>query len=404
MGPEGDTVASSPAVSAETFAPQRDAIFYFDLEPIRERAQSRLNLDRGRLRLMCERHIQSVAPSSRVFFAEQGFYLFLRSDDEAWEHAEQINLSLIELFFGSEGAPPEPIDRLYRRSAVQYANRLQRSSAPTQIASTSDEKAAGSHPHAFPCSESGSPAAMTVPECEDLEFAFLPVVDFVKKRTTSFFCAPFRVNGPLSVCGYREVSASLHTTFDLDAKLLRQATLFTEKFTRSGIYAGVAATVNYETLARPRSRNAYQELLRQARAADNPLLILAIEGLPKGIPAGRIGDIVQCVRPFTRRVFVHLPDVQTAAAHIGNIGASGFVMALRRGAPQVETDRIIKVLMGFCTSQGALSCIDRVEDEPLWNLSRALGIRFGVRKSTVETIQDARKARDKEAGQIHFLT
>jgi hypothetical protein len=402
MGPEADGVLASPEGSSVISPPQLDAIFYFDLEPVRAHAQSRLNLDRERLRLICERHILSVAPASRVFFSEQGFYLFLKRDDEAREHAEHINLSLRQLFFGSEAVNPESTERMYRRSTIQHTSRLQRSPASTQPASASDDRPA--LPLASPYSDSGLPAAMTVPGCEDLQFAFLPVVDFVKRRTTSFFCEPFRVSGSLSACGYREVSASLRTTFDLDAKLLRQATLFTEKFTRSGIYAGVATTVNYETLARPRSRNAYQELLRQARAADNPLLILAIEGLPKGIPAGRMADIVQCVRPFNRRVFVHLPDVQSAAAHLGIVGASGFVMALRRDAPHSQSDRIIKSLLGFCASQGALSCINRIEDDDLWKFALTSGIRFGVRKSTVETVLDAKKARDDEAGQIHFLT
>lgn len=373
------------------------AALYFDLAPVLDRAQSRLRLDRERLKLVCERHIQALTPLNRIQFSGNGFFLYPSNEVDTEALAEQINISLLELFFGSESRQSGEGLRLLTKES-------RRQDAPRPPPSLYDSSNGSTRLHASDAAKIGEQQVnRCAMEYGDLEFAFVPVVDFQKGRATSFFCVPVRIREHLSLCGYQEVASSFRDTLDLDIKLFQQTSRFAQKFLQGGIYAGVGASVSYETLVRQKTRQAYQQLLRAAQASENPLLILEIEGLPRGIPAGRVADIVQSVRPFARRIFVRLPDLNAAGSYGGLLGAAGFVMSLRRNTAPDQANQIIRKLLSFCSSQGALSCIDRVDGDAQWNLVRASGARFGVRKSSADDVLDARKAQGQEGGHVHFL-
>jgi hypothetical protein len=382
-----------------------DPVFYFDLEPVLERAQYRLKVDRERLKLICERHIQSIAASNQVFFSTTGFYLFGKSGADSQALAEQINLSLLQLFFGSESLQSEQVVKMFRRATLEQASRLLPAFTPPQSNGTDDGGMRLDPAEPFP--EGFVPQGEERPKpsgalSRGLEFAISPVVDFQKGQTASFFCTPFRASEHLPLWGYQSVAGSLPDTLELDAMLLEQAGLFTQKLVRGGIYAGVGASVSYETLARQKSRDAYQRLLRNAQTADNPLLILAIECLPKGIPATRLADIIHCLRPLIRRIFVHLPDASAAATHTGLLGGTGFVMTIPPRTSRGQSGQIIRRLLGFCASQAAVSCIDQIDDDDEWNLVRESGVRFGVSKSSPDELLGLQKPPAEETSPARF--
>lgn len=343
-----------------------DCVFFFDLEAVLLRAKSRWLNDRERLKAICERQVRTVAPSDLLVFSKNGFFLIAGAGAEADAHirAGRVNLGLLQLFFGAQSLAPDQTVTMFRAATQQEVR-----AANPHLALPIRAKENGE--------EDDAPAGP-----QRVQFAFTPIEDFRTGRTSALFCTPFRRNTFGTTYGYRALSESLKDDPSLDLSALDHALALTRRLIHSGLYAAVGTPVGYETLSRPRWREAYQQRLRDAQAMGNPLLLLKVDAVPVGITASRLADIVHCLRPFAKRVFVHLPQRTMPLSQTGLLGATGFAFSLASGLSDDSVTEETARLLRFCMSQGAISCIDNIETDSHWDLVRAAGARFGSRAIT----------------------
>lgn len=216
------------------------------------------------------------------------------------------------------------------------------------------------------------------PAAEPVQFAFMPIQDFRSGRTSALFCVPFRRGPAHLIYGYRAVVDVLPDTLSLDLLSLDCALAFTQRLSHSGVYAAVGAPVAYETLASSRSRETYLRKLREAGTAENPLLMLKIDALPSGIPVSRLAQVVQWLKPYVKRISVHLPDRALPLAQSGLLGASVFVFSLGRNLAAEDVTEQVSRLSKLCAGQAAFLCVDRIERQADWHLVRRAGAQFGA--------------------------
>ncbi len=339
-----------------------DCVFFFDLEAVLRRAKSRWLNDRDRLKSICERQVRTTAPNDILVFSDTGFFLIAASGAEADVHirAGQVNLGLLQLFFGAQSLAPDQTVTMFRaatQAEVRAASPQLKFPVRAKEKVEHDDVSAG---------------------VEKVQFAFTPVEDFRSGRTSALFCTPFRRNAFGTIYGYRALSKSLKADPSFDLSALDHALALTRRLIHSGLYAAVGTPVGYETLSRPRWREAYQQKLRDAHATENPLLLLKVDAIPVGITASRLADIVHCLKPFAKRVFVHLPQRTMPLSQTGLLGGAGFVFSLNTGLDDAQVTEEATRLVRFCMSQGALSSIDNIETQTQWDLVRAAGARFGA--------------------------
>lgn len=338
-----------------------DCVLFFDLEPVLRRASSRWLLERDHLKIICERQVRAVAPHDMIVFSRTGFYLIASSGSEADARirASQINLRLLQLFFGSDSLAPDQVVTMYR-------------------AATSEEVRQASPTFKFPAREQPAAVELANPVSTGIQFVFSPVEDFRSGRTSALFCVPYRRTALELLYGYNRLSQSGQDTLDLDLLSLDQAVSFTQRLAHNGLYTAVGASVGFETLARPRWREAYQRKLQETNALDNPLLILKIDAVPIGVTSTRLAHLVHAIRPYAKRIFVHLPERTLPLSQTGFLGASGFVFSLTRRLTPTQVSEETGRLIEFCAGQGALSSIDNIQTPAQRDLVRTVGARFGA--------------------------
>lgn len=346
--------------------------FFFDLEPVLRRAKSGWLKDHDRLKTICERQARKVAPHDLLVFSGSGFFLVSVSGNEvdAQLRASQLNLSLLQLLFGTESLVPDQMVTMFRgatteevREATPNFKLPERAERVQEIA----ERVAA----------------------ENIQFGFLSIEDFRNNRTTALFCSPFRRSPFGTEYGYQTISHSLDDKLSLDLAALEQSLVLTRRLIQAGLFTAVGTPVHYETLSRPRWREAYQQKLREANVMDNPLLLLKIDAIPEGVASSRLAYLVHCIRPFTKRIFVHLAPRTLPLSQTGLLGASGFVCSLSRGLSADQVAEETNYLVRFCLSQGALSSIDNIETRAQWDLVRSAGARFGTCAATERSTLDA---------------
>ena len=214
---------------------------------------------------------------------------------------------------------------------------------------------------------------------ENVQLLFEPVHDLLRGRATTFFCTPaFCVERSPIITGYRAFQHAGGADLPyIDRAMLAHALKFSRRLAQAGVYVAAGASVSFETLISTEGRKLYQEALRAAGAPDDASLVLIASNLPSGITASRIAELVGSLRPFAKRVFAHLPNVDSSLSNCGQLGAGGFVLSMPRAA-RLQPDRMAAWLARFSESQLALSCIDQIGNENELDAVRRASIRFGM--------------------------
>lgn len=336
--------------SPPTDSPLSTWAFAFELEPALRRSGSSLLANLERLRLALEPKIAAAAPAAFVRFAGAAFDLTIsaRSEAEALGIAFRVNLAVLGFLFGSDGLRRHEHMRLFR-----------------QTRNNDSEKPS-----------TGSPSP--VPR-EPIEMRFVPVHDLRRNCVSTFFCTPaVSIGGTHLLYGYKAFQHQSPREFPIiDEALLRFSMLFSQRLKDEGVVAAVGTSVHFETLAWPKGREAYISALKEAGAARDPYLLLKIEEAPGGVPASRLADLVSAVRPFVRRVFVHVPDMDSGFDGT-QVGATGFVASMPSRPTRPIIAAVAKSLMRICEHQMALACIDSIRSEEALSLVRAIGVRFAA--------------------------
>ncbi len=93
----------------------------------------------------------------------------------------------------------------------------------------------------------------------------------------------------------------------LDLPMLAQAIVSLEDMEQSGRRAVVFLPVHYQTLARPRFRRLFLEMLSRLTETTRRLLVMELVDLPTDLAVSRLDDLVRQLRPFCRAVVARVP-------------------------------------------------------------------------------------------------
>ena len=283
----------------------RQPIFYFDFAPILARSVS-LSQNPERVQIMCEQCVRRLAPGDIVLPQPSGFFLLVQScagiSAEALAH--EINIALLELFFGTEAL--KGLGTICRRATLTEINEKGLSvSLPANAPRTCTEP-----PKELPVEDPLKRLADSgVPGYDNLSTAFLPLINLKSNCASVFLCGALRqvtggaLFGPAALAG-----TPAQDRASLDEALLEYSNQFARHVIPTRSATAIATSVSYETLASPRGRRLYQQALRSLGVANNPFLLVKIEDVPAGLHAARCAEIVSLRPAFRRRVFVELQN------------------------------------------------------------------------------------------------
>lgn len=349
-------------------------IFYFDFLPVLERSRT-LSRNPERIQLMCEHCVKRLAPADLIASQPTGFFLIVQScaGTAAEALAHEINVALLELFFGTDAFVG--LGTICRRAtlseldAVGMADAVSATRAPSL---TKESDAVEPDPLAR-LSQGG------VPGYDGLETGFLPIFNLRNSVASIFLCGAIRrhENGiAFGTEALKETDAKDRAS--LDEAILEYSVGYARRILPTKHAAVIGATVSYETLAWSRGRQLYQKALRAAAMADNPFFLVKIEDVPRGTPPARLAEVVATVRPFARRVFLEIPEWDTALLRSGNLGAAGFVVSLPPDSELPMVGRRLADVSKFAATQLALTCVTNVGRTNEMTLARAAGFRFAA--------------------------
>jgi hypothetical protein len=214
----------------------------------------------------------------------------------------------------------------------------------------------------------------------NVELRFVPIHDLQRHRVTTFFCTPaFSVEAAPIVHGYKALEGvGVREMPFIDRAILAHAVKFARRLAAAGTVAAVGTSVHFETLAWSKGREIYQHALRAAGVSDYPFLVLNIEEIPTSVSAARLAEVVAAVRPYLKRIFLHLPDTETSVQHCGHLGVSGLTLSLPPRPTRVVAMGTAKWLMRECDAQTAHSCVKEIDSETAQEIMTLAGIRFGA--------------------------
>ncbi len=359
-------------------------IFHFDLTPVLEHCDSAIGRNHDWLQLMCERHIAKIAPKEIVLFKDNGFFLVVQScsGGASLAVANTVNVALLKHFFGTESLRPE-LGTLFRVATRCELGEdvppeiFQKIASPEQVSEPAVRNGASVGDTAKDTDLFFRLDASGITGCSGLRTAFVPVYDLRRNTPTTFFCAPVSADISGSVIGAKALkNIDPRDRPWLDEALLKQAIDLTRQIAKADFVAAIGVSVSYETLSWSRGRHLYQSALRGADAMANPFLLIKIEDIPVGTPLTRIAEVVGAIRPFVRRIFLHLPESEMRSLESGNIGMSGVVGTLPDDVTPRTSVKIATSLMRVANAQRAFPCMHGVNSEQSLGLVRAAGIRF----------------------------
>jgi len=215
---------------------------------------------------------------------------------------------------------------------------------------------------------------------QNVELLFEPVHDLLRGRSTTFFLTPaFCVDSAPVIRGYKAFQGVSQSELPyIDRAMLAHALKFARRLAQSAVYTTIGTPVSFETLTWSRGREFYQEALRAAGVPDYPSIVLCIKNLPIGITVSRLAELVGHLRPLAKRIFVHLPEADSAVLGSGYLGANGFVLSVPTRQSQSQTERVATWFAHACETQTALSCMDQIDNSDELGAVRRGNVRFGL--------------------------
>jgi hypothetical protein len=381
-----DPNACRPSAEADPARLPDFTVFFFDLESALDRAHGGVARGSEHLRALCRHELEALGSDDVLIFGATGFYLVIKSrpEDEALALARRLNTALSVSLLGNSTLSTDGSLEMFRIAP------------PSQIKANdpSGNETAQSHGDRTEAVVEESATAISTRRSRDsyeelalrgtlaadsVELTFTPVKDLRRGRATTFLCAPaYCVAHKPIITGYQAFQGLGATEFPfVDRAILAHSLKFARRLAQDNIYAAVGAPVSFETLVSSKGRSIYQEAMRAAGVADCPYIFLNVRNVPPGVTASRLADIVACLRPFARRVFVQLPDTHVPIENCGFLGASGFSLRLTAGAEISQVQGASEWLVRICEAQTALSCVESIDDERALEAVKRAGVRYG---------------------------
>ena len=349
-------------------------VFYFDLAPVLAQCGRSSLGSPERMQLTCESCVRRQAPRETVLFAGSGFFLVVQSCENpaAVACAEGVNIALLRLLFGSEKLAPPALAQIFRAVEPPGAQGATAATASAAKPSRAASDAAADRVSPWP----------EISTEQEFRLDLTPIFDLRRNSASTFFCTPVRDCSDVTPSGGAEPQPIASADREwIDLAVLVQALALARRIAEAREVVALAAPVSFETLARPRGRRLYQDILKRMSTAANPHFIVKIDGIPPGTPSMRLADIIGMVRPLVRHVFVELPEGPMRFSGAGVLGASGFSTVLSSASRACEMTLQTRQLVNLAANQRALSCVCGVGDAATLAMVRHAGVRFAGGKA-----------------------
>lgn len=164
--------------------------------------------------------------------------------------------------------------------------------------------------------------------------------------------------------------------FDLDMETLSLAvSTYNELYANKFRYAQTIP-VHFGTLASSRRRREYIQACRMIPRVLMPFLAFELDGLPAGVPYGRLAEIVAMLRPFARAAMVILNDDAGDLSVYATAGVKG--VGLRLDGREDEP-RILERVQAFCPGPrkfGMFAYVDGVRNPAELEAAEAAGAAY----------------------------
>ncbi|MGY0790552.1 hypothetical protein ACW7BJ_14370 [Azospirillum argentinense] len=221
---------------------------------------------------------------------------------------------------------------------------------PEGTAAASPPPADGAIPPAIPAAEARRPhrpemPADTITPQSRPKVLFRPVFD-VKHKVVSTYCC----RTDADTARYLNLMDTFdpereEAVFDLDMETLSLAvSTYNELYANKFRYAQTIP-VHFGTLASSRRRREYIQACRMIPRVLMPFLAFELDGLPAGVPYGRLAEIVAMLRPFARAAMVILHDDAGDLSVYATAGVKG--VGLRLDGREDEP-HILERVQTFC--------------------------------------------------------
>ena len=362
-------------IAAGSDLSRQQPVFYFDFTPVLASSKA-LQRNPERAILMCENCVRRLAPNDVMIHRQDGFFLVVQSasGSAAEALAHEINVALLELFFGTE-ARDKNLSTICRRATVEEIGSTGVALPvphPVQQACLNDQVEADPLRR---LSQSGMPGY------EGLSTGFVPLINLKRGMASVLLCGPVRQLKDRQLFGaaaYAGIDARDRAS--LEEALLEYSLSFARSMAPTEQATAIATSVSFETLASSRGRQLYQKALRAASVSANPFLLVKIDEIPPGTPQARLSEIISMVRPFVRRVFLELPDWDLAGLQRGGLlGVAGLVARMPADGSRAPDNRAVTGLVRLAASQRAVACITDLATADQMAFAKHAGVHFAAR-------------------------
>ena len=252
---------------------------------------------------------------------------------------------------------------------------------PDGGAAASPPPADGVLPAAIPAAEARHPhwtemPADTITPQSRPKVLFRPVFD-VKHKVVSTYCC----RTDADTARYLNLMDAFdpereEAVFDLDMETLSLAvSTYNELYANKFRYAQTIP-VHFGTLASSRRRREYIQACRMIPRVLMPFLAFELDGLPAGVPYGRLAEIVAMLRPFARAAMVILHDDAGDLSVYATAGVKG--VGLRLDGREDEP-RILERVQTFCPGPrkfGMFAYVDGVRNPVELEAAEAAGAAY----------------------------
>ena len=200
-------------------------------------------------------------------------------------------------------------------------------------------------------------------ECEPIAFRYRPVWDARHEVVSTYHCRPMRRHPSGTVLwGYDVLrdASDPEAIVDLDVEILSHSVSMLHELVANKFRLMVTVPVHFETMAVLGRRRQYLQLLRMVPRPLAGLLAIALKDLPVGIPASRLIEFVNVLKPHCRAVLARA-DLETA--DMAAFAAAG-VRAVGVGLPHApgEAQRHRYELARFCAAAHKLHMLTYLDE------------------------------------------
>jgi hypothetical protein len=214
----------------------------------------------------------------------------------------------------------------------------------------------------------------------DFALRFFPVLDLEHDAVVALFCRPTVDGlGTEAIAGHEAFRAVSPLEWArIDYTILEQAVALSDRLAEGGIAAVVGASVSFATLSDPTGRLIYREALRSVVARGRTMPLIKIEDIPDRVGPGRIGEVVQILRPLVPRLWLHVPGSHVMLGAHGPLHVRGLVLSMPPALPLHGMEIEARWLARQAQAQNARACMDRIATAAELDAARAGGIRFAA--------------------------